>query len=159
LLREAVIQEAKERQEKLDRAHEEGMPKSAPAATETAYGHPITKSSKLSEGGSAVGVIRKLRSNKQNQGKDRERDKEREKDRGDRGEKERNQSQSNSFDVTVDSEVDSKKNAINFDELVANFQNGTTLKKLQRELEISKQSMQRSEAFLKSLSMEYLNKL
>jgi hypothetical protein len=63
----------------------------------------------VSEGGSAVGVIRKLRSNKQNQGKDRERDKEREKDRGDRGEKERNQSQSNSFDVTVDSEVDSKK--------------------------------------------------
>mmetsp|Transcript_8142 Transcript_8142/g.11213 ORF Transcript_8142/g.11213 Transcript_8142/m.11213 type:complete len:336 (-) Transcript_8142:17-1024(-) len=166
LLREAVIQEAKERQEaseQLNHTH----PKSAPNMVETVFGHPLlanncaintvtylktqqsqqqqSSNHKGESSSGAVGTIRKLRNNKQGQPI-----KEKEKDRG---------NNTGDFDVTVDAEIDSKRSTVNFDDLVSNFQNGTTLKKLQKELEMSKQSMQRSEAFLRNLSMEYLNKL
>jgi hypothetical protein len=178
LLREAVIQEAKEAKEKEKQEQlvtelsnhrtvaEKVLPKSAPQA-ETIFGHPIegaahfSKTQKPSEGGSGVSAIRKLR-NKQTS---------KPKGQSNTHNNSNNNNTSNSshainantmqsdFDVSADTEVDLKKNAINFDDLVSNFQNGTTLRKLQRELEQSKQSMQRSEQFLKNLSLEYLNKL
>ena len=177
LLREAVIQEAKEVKEKEKQEQlvaelsnhrtvaEKVLPKSAPQA-ETVFGHPIegaahfSKTQKPSEGGSGVSAIRKLRNKQASKPKG----------HSNTHNNSNNNSSSSShainantmqsdFDVSADTEVDLKKNAINFDDLVSNFQNGTTLRKLQRELEQSKQSMQRSEQFLKNLSLEYLNKL
>lgn len=50
-----------------------------------------------------------------------------------------------------------RRNPINFDELISNFQGGITLQKLRQELEQSKQSMKNSENFMKQLSKEYLS--
>lgn len=60
------------------------------------------------------------------------------------------------FNVNTEAEIDPKRNAVNFDELILNFQDGTTLKKLRKELEQSKQSMRQSEKFMQELSREYL---
>ena len=161
LLREAVIQEAREKQELADQSNrkEKVLPKSAPPNIETVFGHPTMKSQSnktASEGGSGVGAIRKLRSNKQSSSNNKERS---HSIGSHSNHNHSNTAANNDFDVSLEAEVDLKKNAVNFDELVSNFQNGTTLKKLQRELEQSKQSMQKSEAFLRNLSMEYLSKL
>lgn len=62
------------------------------------------------------------------------------------------------FNITSEAELDSgKRNPINFDELISNFQGGITLQKLRKELEQSKQSMKNSENFMKQLSKEYLS--
>lgn len=62
------------------------------------------------------------------------------------------------FNISGDADVDSgKRNPINFDELISNFQGGITLQKLRKELEQSKQSMKNSENFMKQLSKEYLS--
>ena len=61
-----------------------------------------------------------------------------------------------SFNVSNDNESDNRRNPINFDELISNFQGGLTLQKLRKELEQSKQSMKNSENFMKQLSKEYL---
>jgi len=60
------------------------------------------------------------------------------------------------FNVSNDLDSDNRRNPINFDELISNFQGGVTLQKLRKELEQSKQSMKNSENFMKQLSMEYL---
>jgi hypothetical protein len=61
------------------------------------------------------------------------------------------------FRVAVEAEVDPRKNAVDFDDLVANFQDGITLHKLRRDLEESKRSMKRSEDFLRQLSKDFLH--
>lgn len=53
-------------------------------------------------------------------------------------------------------ETDLRRNALNFDELVANFQNGTTLEKLRRELADSRSSLAQSESVIRELSGQYL---
>lgn len=60
------------------------------------------------------------------------------------------------FNVSNDLDSDNRRNPINFDELISNFQGGVTLQKLRKELEQSKQSMKNSENFMRQLSMEYL---
>ena len=65
-------------------------------------------------------------------------------------------SDGNEFTVINEVEQDSRRNATDFDSLLANFQNGTNMKKLQKELAQSKHSMAQSEAFLQKLSREYL---
>merc|ERR1719453_2592775 len=63
----------------------------------------------------------------------------------------------NNFKISVDvAETGDKRNATDFDLLLENFQNGTTLKKLQAELAQSKQSIAKSENFMRNLSKEYL---
>lgn len=64
----------------------------------------------------------------------------------------------NGFAVATEQEQDSRRRETDFDSLLSNFQNGTTHKKLQKELAQSKQSMAKSEAFMKQLSMEFLGK-
>jgi hypothetical protein len=64
-------------------------------------------------------------------------------------------SRSDAFRVAV--EADPRKNAVDFDDLVANFQDGITLHKLRRDLEESKRSMKRSEDFLRQLSKDFLH--
>jgi hypothetical protein len=54
--------------------------------------------------------------------------------------------------------LDYKRNPVNFDELVANFQYGITLEKLKQELAQSQQSLQHSESFIKELSGHYISK-
>ena len=66
-------------------------------------------------------------------------------------------SRSDAFRVAVEAEVDPRKNAVDFDDLVANFQDGITLHKLRRDLEESKRSMKRSEDFLRQLSKDFLH--
>lgn len=61
------------------------------------------------------------------------------------------------FSVEEVGEKDTRRNVVNYDELIANFQNGTTLQALQKELEMSKKSMARSEQFLRDLSKEYFS--
>ena len=183
LLREAVIQESKEAKEKEKQellvaelsnhrtVAEKILPKSAPQA-ETVFGHPVegaahfSKTQKPSEGGSGVSAIRKLRNKQASKQKGHSNTHNNSSSSNNNNNSSSNSSHANNtntmqsdFDVSADTEVDLKKNAINFDDLVSNFQNGTTLKKLQRELQQSKQSMQRSQQFLKNLSLEYLNKL
>jgi hypothetical protein len=61
------------------------------------------------------------------------------------------------FNIGGDSlESDSRRNPLNFDELVANFQNGTTLEKLRRELADSRNSLAQSESVIRDLSGQYL---
>ena len=62
-----------------------------------------------------------------------------------------------STDTTLDNN-NNKRNAVNFDELISNFQDGIMLSKLRQELEVSKQSMKKSENFMRQLSQEYLGK-
>lgn len=62
-----------------------------------------------------------------------------------------------STDTTLDNN-NNKRNAVNFDELISNFQDGIMLSKLRQELEDSKQSMKKSENFMRQLSQEYLGK-
>lgn len=58
------------------------------------------------------------------------------------------------FTVSAIAEEDLKKNTVDFDALVANFEQGITLQKLQDELKSSKLSMQRSEDFMKQLARD-----
>lgn len=51
--------------------------------------------------------------------------------------------------------IEDKKNAINFNELIINFQDGITLQKLKKDLEESQKSMKKSEDFMKQLSKEF----
>lgn len=64
---------------------------------------------------------------------------------------------SSGFVVATMSEDDGQKAPLDFDSLVANFQQGVTLQKLQAELQASQQSMKRSEDFMKQLAKEYLH--
>ena len=110
-------------------------------------GNSLSKTSS----GAAVGVVKKLRSRSQpsnsmaaavafdainNQG-----------------------NHSGGFHVAVEAEADSRKNAVDFDELIANFQDGITLNRLRRDLEESKRSMKKSEDFLRQLSKDFLHGL
>jgi hypothetical protein len=58
------------------------------------------------------------------------------------------------FAVTAKSEVDMKKNPVDFDELLRNFENKTTLNQLRAELEESQRSLASSEDHIKSLSRD-----
>ena len=60
----------------------------------------------------------------------------------------------NAFAVPMKKEVDTKKNPIDFDCLVRNFENQTTLNQLRAELEQSRQSLANSEEYIKELSRE-----
>ena len=53
---------------------------------------------------------------------------------------------------------DLKRNAVNYDELVYNFQHGVNLEKLRKELQQSKQSLAQSEGIIRELSTQYLRK-
>lgn len=67
----------------------------------------------------------------------------------------RTQTQNAGFSVPVMAEEDHQKAAMDFDSLVANFQQGITLQKLQSELAASQQSMKQSEDFMKQLTREF----
>jgi hypothetical protein len=62
------------------------------------------------------------------------------------------------FNIGNDSGDVGRRNPINFEELVSNFEGGVTLQKLRKELEESKQSMKQSENFMRQLSQEYFGK-
>jgi hypothetical protein len=62
------------------------------------------------------------------------------------------------FHISKESDdANGRRNPVNFDELISNFEGGVTLQRLRKELEASKQSMKNSENFMKQLSREYLN--
>jgi hypothetical protein len=61
------------------------------------------------------------------------------------------------FSVVENSEADMRRNPLNFDDLVSNFQNGTTLERLKRELAESQRSLSQSETVIRDLSGQYLN--
>lgn len=62
------------------------------------------------------------------------------------------------FHVNTEAGADaSRRNPINYDELISNFENGVTLQRLRKELEDSKHSMKQSENMMRQLSMEYLS--
>lgn len=58
---------------------------------------------------------------------------------------------SDEFFVKKEDEVDLKRNPLNFDELVSNFQNGVTLERLRKELEDSKNSLKQSKSAIRNL--------
>lgn len=58
------------------------------------------------------------------------------------------------FVVNAKVDVDSKKNPVDFDGLLRNFETGATLLALRAELEQSKQSLASSEDFIRSISRE-----
>lgn len=60
----------------------------------------------------------------------------------------------NAFTVPSKKEVDTKKNPIDFESLVRNFENQTTLNQLRAELEQSRQSLANSEDYIKELSRD-----
>ena len=60
----------------------------------------------------------------------------------------------NAFTVPTKKEVDMKKNPIDFEGLVKNFENQTTLNQLRAELEQSRQSLANSEEYIKELSRD-----
>ena len=60
----------------------------------------------------------------------------------------------NAFTVPTKKEVDMKKNPIDFEGLVRNFENQTTLNQLRAELEQSRQSLANSEEYIKELSRD-----
>jgi hypothetical protein len=59
------------------------------------------------------------------------------------------------FGVATIHESDSRRNALDFDSLVANFEQGVNLQKLQDELKQSKASIAKSENFMRELAREY----
>lgn len=61
------------------------------------------------------------------------------------------------FTVTAKVENDMKKNPIDFDSLLRNFETGATLTALRAELAQSKQSLASSESYIKSLSKDLVN--
>lgn len=54
--------------------------------------------------------------------------------------------------------VDSRRNMVDFDELVANFESGATLQKLRKELEESKRSMANSQNYLRNMTKDMIYK-
>jgi len=63
------------------------------------------------------------------------------------------------FKTNKEPEEDLRRVTIDFDALVANFESGLTLRKLQAELEESKQSMKMSQEALKKISQDYSKQL
>lgn len=123
------------------------------SAPESIYGTSSSgqqqRSNSVKEGGNSVSAIRRLKSNKQTSG-------------GGAGGTQKSSSSSSSssnlntgFNTATDGEGDSRRHALDFDELVANFQSGATLQRLRRELEQSQASMASSQSYLRNLSKDY----
>eukprot|EP01041_Mallomonas_annulata_P002754 gene2754-5422_t len=68
-------------------------------------------------------------------------------------------SNDNEFNVSTESDQSSNRNPLDFDALVANFEQGLTLRKLQAELEESKINIMRSQDAVKKISAEYSRKI
>eukprot|EP01034_Spumella_vulgaris_P029423 gene29423-36477_t len=119
------------------------------SAPQSIYGNTSEKQQRGSsgnnkEGGNSVNAIRRLKSTKSTGGAPTQ--------------KSSSGSSSNlntGFNTTTEGEVDSRRNAVDFDELVANFQSGATLQRLKKELEQSQASMANSQNYLRNLSKEY----
>lgn len=149
LLRDAVMEEQFQQALQEDTSVKKGHPRSAPADLEheargaaagiAAYAASSGNNSqgkKKSNGG--INAVRNLK--KQGGGS------------GGGGNSKRGD-----FNVGGDNnESDMRRNPLNFDELVSNFQNGTTLEKLRRELTESRNSLAQSESVIRELSGQYL---
>jgi hypothetical protein len=61
------------------------------------------------------------------------------------------------FNVNIDAGDVGRRNPVNYDELIANFEGGLMLQKLRKELEDSKQSMKQSENVMRKLSMDFFS--
>mmetsp|Transcript_3161 Transcript_3161/g.6574 ORF Transcript_3161/g.6574 Transcript_3161/m.6574 type:complete len:333 (-) Transcript_3161:32-1030(-) len=111
-------------------------PSSAPARKKNNPGAPYQTS------GSSKGVVKKLRSKVPSEASSTS-----------------GRAESGDFHISNDKDADTgKRNPVNFDELISNFQGGVMLNKLRKELEESQQSMKKSENFMRQLSQEYFNK-
>jgi hypothetical protein len=172
LLREAVIEEAQQQQKAVSSghtshsgysaAHRDGNedkyhvqqssqpPRHTKSAPEVIYGNNSAKqrsgSGSNKEGGNSVNAIRRLKSNKQT-------------GVGAGNTTQKTSSSSSNlntgFNTTTEGESDSRRNVVDFDELVANFQTGATLQRLRKELEASQASMASSQSYLRNLSKDY----
>lgn len=119
----------------------------AKSAPDSVYGSSAKQqrsgSGSNKEGGNSVNAIRRLKSNKQT---------------GGTSSTQKSSSSSNlntGFNTATEGEGDSRRNAVDFDELVANFQTGATLQRLRKELEASQASMASSQSYLRNLSKDY----
>lgn len=144
LLRNAVLEEAAEQLDDNtnDRSRRQGTQKdrkthSAPAADNgdrdyLFYGAPAGKGRNA-----PVNIVRSLKSKKKQQ--------QQQHPSGGRP------VHSETFSVKKEEEQDLKRNPLNFEELVANFQSGTTLDRLRKELEDSQNSLKQSKSAIRSL--------
>lgn len=144
LLRNAVLEEAAEQLDDNtnDRSRRQGAQKdrkthSAPAADNgdrdyLFYGAPAGKGRNA-----PVNIVRSLKSKKKQQ--------QQQHPSGGRP------VHSENFSVKKEEEQDLKRNPLNFEELVANFQSGTTLDRLRKELEDSQNSLKQSKSAIRSL--------
>jgi hypothetical protein len=144
LLRNAVLEEAAEQLDDNtnDRSRRQGSQKdrkthSAPAADNgdrdyLFYGAPAGKGRNA-----PVNIVRSLKSKKKQQ--------QQQHPSGGRP------VHSETFSVKKEEEQDLKRNPLNFEELVANFQSGTTLDRLRKELEDSQNSLKQSKSAIRSL--------
>lgn len=140
LLRNAVLEEAAEQldDDSNDRSRRQGAQKdrkthSAPAADNgdrdyLFYGAPAGKGRNA-----PVNIVRSLKSKKKQQ------------QSGGRP------VHSETFSVKKEEEQDLKRNPLNFEELVANFQSGATLDRLRKELEDSQNSLKQSKSAIRNL--------
>lgn len=144
LLRNAVLEEAAEQldDDTNDRSRRHGAQKdrkthSAPAADTgdrdyLFYGAPAGKGRNA-----PVNIVRSLKSKKKQQ--------QQQHHSGGRP------VHSENFSVKKEEEQDLKRNPLNFEELVANFQSGTTLERLRKELEDSQNSLKQSKSAIRNL--------
>lgn len=59
------------------------------------------------------------------------------------------------FSIKQDAEQDSKRNPVNFDELITNFQNGLNIDKLRKELDQSRKALAQSEDFIRQQMFQF----
>jgi hypothetical protein len=161
LLREAVVEEAnsmahdQEAQQQQQQERGKRQAKSAPAEMmshkvknlEDAYQHGTTGGGgggKKKGTNHRVGMIRNLKQQQQAEGAAKN-------------------IHSSAFSVVTnvqenESAHDSRRNPLNYEDLVYNFQHGVNLEKLRKELADSRQSLAQSEHVIRELSSQYLRK-
>mmetsp|Transcript_3194 Transcript_3194/g.3462 ORF Transcript_3194/g.3462 Transcript_3194/m.3462 type:complete len:426 (-) Transcript_3194:719-1996(-) len=153
LLRDAIIEESNTVSD-VDLSRQKGgrQTNSAPAdllsmktkGIEEAYtGGGTFQKTKKKSSSNKVGVIRNLKQNKESSSS-------------------RLQIHDNDFQVNTNIQEtegpDLKRNALNYDDLVYNFQHGVTLEKLKKELQQSRNSLAQSESMIRELSNHYKRK-
>jgi hypothetical protein len=167
LLKNALLEEAQEQQQQqqqseyYQKAHhnsnnsnnQQGKlkkhPYSAPAEinSDRDYLYQGNNSKSKSEKSGHVNILKKLKSNKNSQSSSSHSQLSR-----------HHQESSNTTEFTLGKEeLETKRNPINFDELVSNFQQGTTLERLRKELEESQRSLATSSQAIKHLSKQFMN--
>jgi hypothetical protein len=165
LLREAVIEEAQsmmnDSEAQKKQQYQEHQPRSAPADLLSATKKGIEETygqQSIATGGGGGGGSKKKKSSSNRVGMVRNL---KQKNNGfsSSSSTKPSFSQDNAFSVNTnihDTEgPDLKRNTVNYDELIFNFQSGSTLDKLRKELAQSKQSLAQSENVIRELSGQY----